>query len=147
MFLMLQQPQPGDCVIASGEQHSVSEFVVRAFAEVGIEIEFSGEGVDEIGLATKVGRDRLRERCGILAEGNTAVEPGDAVVRIDPRYFRPTEVETLLGDPSLAREVLGWSAEIGFETLMSEMVGKDLLQAQCDGVLRAEGFDVRERRE
>ncbi len=147
MYLMLQQDQPGDYVVATGEQHSVREFVVRAFAEVGVRLAFTGAGVDEVGAVESVDEARLEECCGPLACTGAPVAPGDVVVRVDPRYFRPTEVETLLGDPTRAHEVLGWSAQIPFADLVAEMVREDLGHAQRDGVLRAEGFLVREPHE
>jgi len=150
MYLMLQQDEPGDYVIASGEQHSVRELVGRAFAEVGIEVAFSGHGVDEVGTVSGPDESRLELACGPLAGGRVpaaTVAPGDVVVRVDPRYFRPTEVATLLGDPSRAKAVLGWSAATGFDELVSEMVHEDLGHAQRDGALRAEGFLVREPHE
>jgi len=147
MHLMLQQDEPGDYVIATGEQHSVREFVQMAFAEVGVQLSFSGEGVDEVGTVAEVDETRLEECCGPLTCNGAPVSPGDAVVRVDPRYFRPTEVETLLGDPTRAREAFGWSAQITFGELVSEMVREDLGHAQRDGVLRAEGFAVREPHE
>jgi GDPmannose 4,6-dehydratase len=147
MHLMLQQDEPGDYVVATGEQHSVREFVQRAFTEVGVELAFSGEGVDEVGTVAAVDAARLEECCGPLTRNGGPVATGDIVVRVDPRYFRPTEVETLLGDPSKARDVLGWTAETRFEELVSEMVREDLVHAQRYGVLRAEGFTVREPHE
>jgi GDPmannose 4,6-dehydratase len=105
MWLMLQQDKPDDYVLASGESHSVREFVDLAFAEVGIQIEWSGQGTDE------KGRD-----------GKT----GHVLVEIDPRYFRPTEVEHLLGDPAKAHKVLGWRHETGFDALVAEMVRADV---------------------
>ncbi|RSD35380.1 MAG: GDPmannose 4,6-dehydratase [Methanohalophilus sp.] len=105
MWLMLQQDEPEDFVIATGEMHSVREFVELAFREVGIEIEWKGEGVDEVGLDS---------------------ETGKVLVEIDPRYYRPTEVELLIGDPSKAREKLGWNSNVGFNELVSFMVKKDL---------------------
>ena len=105
-WLMLQQEEAEDFVIATGEQYSVREFVQRAAAELGITLEFRGAGVDEIGVVTAVAKTRgeLRARC----------KPGDVIVRVDPRYFRPTEVETLLGDPAKAKAKLGWEPTIGF---------------------------------
>ena len=150
MYLMLQQDEPGDYVIATGEQHSVREFVQRAFAEVGIEVAFAGADTDEIGTVSAVDSARLEECCGPLAgsRGTAApLAPGDVVLRVDPRYFRPTEVSTLLGDPSRAKAVLGWSAVATFDELVTEMVREDLGHARRDGVLRAEGFSVREPRE
>ena len=118
-WLMLQQQKPEDFVIASGEQHSVREFVVKAALLCGMQIQWQGKGVDETGMDTGSGR---------------------VVVRIDPRYFRPTEVETLLGDPCKARAKLGWSSEVSFESLVSEMVQSDRELARRDAVIAREGF-------
>ena len=105
MWLMMQQDQPDDYVLATGEMHSVREFIEKAFAEVGRQIAWSGEGVDEVGKDAKT---------------------GDVLVQVDPRYFRPTEVEQLLGDPRKAQGKLGWKHETGFEALVKEMVAADL---------------------
>jgi GDPmannose 4,6-dehydratase len=105
MWLMLQQAQPDDYVLASGEAHSVREFAERAFACVGRPIEWAGKGADEVGLDAKTGKD---------------------LVRIDPRYFRPTEVDELLGDPGKARARLGWTHKTSFAELVAEMVASDL---------------------
>jgi GDPmannose 4,6-dehydratase len=105
MWAVLQQPEPGDYVLATGEGHTVREFVEHAFAQIGRSIAWSGQGIDEIGTDSKSGK---------------------VIVRIDPRYFRPTEVERLLGDARKAREKLGWYPKIGFKTLVAEMVAEDL---------------------
>ena len=105
MWLMLQQDQPDDYVLATGESHSVREFIERAFAEVGRTIEWRGAGADEVGADAKSGQD---------------------LVAVDPRYFRPSEVEQLIGDPTKARTKLGWRHEVGFEDLVKEMVASDL---------------------
>jgi len=105
MWLMLQQPQPDDYVLATGEAHSVREFIELAFGEIGIEIGWQGEASEEHGLCRKTGR---------------------TLVRVDPRYFRPTEVDILLGDPAKARAKLGWSHRVGFRDLVREMVASDL---------------------
>ncbi len=124
MHLMLQQDEPGDYVIASGEQHSVREFCVRAFAEVGIGLAFRGAGLDEVGVVDSVDADllaRARNGNGGAAAASRrrrprrALAPGRVLVKVDPRYFRPTEVGSLIGDASKARERLGWRPEIGFE--------------------------------
>ncbi len=120
-WLMLQQDQPEDFVIATGEQHSVREFVEVAARELGMEIEWRGSGVEETGVHKANGR---------------------TVVAVDPRYFRPTEVETLLGDPSRAREKLGWAPTVGFHEMVREMVRHDLQEAQRDALCIAEGFPV-----
>lgn len=118
-WLMLQHDQPDDFVIATGEQHSVREFVTRAAAQFGMNIEWRGRGLDEQGVNTRTARP---------------------VVRIDPRYFRPTEVETLLGDSSKARRLLGWSPRIDFNTLITEMVDADRELARRDALILREGF-------
>jgi len=118
-WLMLQQSEPDDFVIATGEQHSVREFVVLAGRKLGMRIEWRGQGVDEQGIDTK---------------------SGQVVVRIDPRYFRPTEVETLLGDATKARSRLGWNPEIEFDALVTEMVAEDLEIARRDSAVAREGF-------
>ena len=130
-WLMLQQPQPDDFVIATGEQHSVRELVVAAFAEAGIEIGFEGSGADEKGVVQAVDRD---------ANHPISCAPGAEVVNVDPRYFRPTEVESLLGDPSKAERVLGWRPRVRFPELVSEMVGEDLELAARDRHSREHGF-------
>ncbi len=111
MWMMLQQDQPDDYVLATGENHSIREFVERAFGEVGRSIEWSGEGLDEIGRDARTGQ---------------------ALVAVDPRYFRPTEVEQLIGDPSKANQKLGWRHEVGFEELVREMVTSDLETVKRD---------------
>jgi GDPmannose 4,6-dehydratase len=125
-WLMLQQPEPDDFVIATGKQFSVRDFVNAAGALLGMSLEWSGEGVEEVGIDSTTGR---------------------ALVRIDPRYFRPTEVDTLLGDPAKAREKLGWSAEIGFSDLVSEMVSEDLAEAKRDAMIAKEGYKIYSRHE
>jgi len=121
MWLMLQQNQPDDYVVATGEAHSVREFVELAFAQIGIDIEWQGEGVDEKGLDKATGK---------------------ILVEVDPRYFRPTEVEILLGDPTKAREKLGWQPKVTFRELVSMMVDADLEEAKRDLFCQNEGFKV-----
>ena len=120
-WLMLQQDEPEDYVIATGEQHSVREFVERAAGQLGYRMEWRGTGVEEEGVDGASGR---------------------VIVRVDPRYFRPTEVDTLLGDASKAREKLGWKPQIGFEQLVEEMVASDLALAQRDSHMVRQGFKV-----
>ncbi|SOZ37931.1 GDP-mannose 4,6-dehydratase [Cupriavidus neocaledonicus] len=134
-WLMLQQPAAEDFVIASGEQHSVREFVQRAARELGITITFHGSGVDEVGIVEHVDPPA---RGGIAP----ACKPGEIVVRVDRRYFRPTEVETLLGDASRARERLGWSPRIGFAELVREMIEADYAAARRDALVRLAGFQA-----
>jgi len=118
-WLMLQQETPDDFVIATGEQHSVHEFVTLAAREIGIELKWDGQGIDEKAYD---------------------VTSGKLIVAVDPRYFRPTEVETLLGDPSKAREKLGWVPEISFMELVREMAAADLRGAERDALIKKEGF-------
>ncbi|HET7132595.1 MAG TPA: GDP-mannose 4,6-dehydratase [Gammaproteobacteria bacterium] len=125
-WLMLQQVAPEDYVIATGEQHSVRAFVVLAARLLGMELAWRGKGVDEHAVDQGTGR---------------------TVVRVDPRYFRPTEVDTLLGDPSKARAQLGWRPEIGFEALVREMVEEDRKLAERDALVAREGFTVHSPRE
>ncbi len=129
-WLMLQQDEPEDFVIATGEQHSVREFVHLSAKELGIELEFTGEGVDEVAIVSKVNNP----------EATPGFKMGEVIVRVDPRYFRPTEVETLLGDPTRAKEKLGWVPEISFESMISEMVAHDLEAAKKQALLKRHGF-------
>lgn len=129
-WLMLQQEAPEDFVIATGQQHSVREFIQWSTAELGITLEFTGSGVDEIGRVAAV--------TGDLAP---AVKVGDVLLRIDPRYFRPAEVETLLGDATKAREKLGWVPEITVQEMCAEMVRADLQEARRHALLKAHGHD------
>ena len=128
---MLQQETADDYVIATGTQISVREFVKLSAKEAGIELEFSGEGVDEVATVK-----------AITGDNAPALKVGDVIVRIDPRYFRPAEVETLLGDPSKAREKLGWVPQISVEEMCAEMVANDLNKAKQLVLLKANGHDV-----
>jgi GDPmannose 4,6-dehydratase len=130
-WMMLQQEQAEDFVIATGKQISVREFVRMSAREAGIELEFSGTGVEEIGTVTSVDATKA-----------PAVKPGDVIVRVDPRYFRPAEVETLLGNPAKAKEKLGWVPEITVEEMCSEMVAADLDTAKQHSLLKAHGHQV-----
>jgi GDPmannose 4,6-dehydratase len=127
MWLMLQQDQPDDYVIATGQQHSVREFVQRTAADLGITLRFEGEGTDEIGVVEAVSGDEVR-CCS-----------GDVIVRVDPRYFRPAEVETLLGDATKARERLGWQPATSFDELVREMTQVDLREARREHIVAQAG--------
>jgi GDPmannose 4,6-dehydratase len=131
-WLMLQQDTPEDFVIATGEQHSVRSFVDRAAAEIGIILAWQGSGIAQTAVVEQV--DSL--------DSGFKVVPGQVAVRVDPRYFRPTEVETLLGDPRKAREKLGWVTTTSFEQLVSEMVTFDLEEAKRDALCQTEGFQT-----
>jgi GDPmannose 4,6-dehydratase len=128
-WLILQQDSPDDYVIATGAQYSVRQFIEEAVKHLGISISWEGHGVDELGR---------------VAENSDDYGPkaGDVIVRIDTRYFRPTEVETLLGDASKARKKLGWKPRISFAQLVAEMITEDLAIAQRDAVVAKEGFKV-----
>ncbi|KXJ55894.1 MAG: GDP-mannose 4,6 dehydratase [Neptuniibacter sp. Phe_28] len=130
-WMMLQQDNPEDFVIATGKQISVREFVRMSAAEVGITLEFKGEGIDEYGVIA-----------GITGDDAPALKKGDVVVRVDPKYFRPAEVETLLGDPTKAKEKLGWVPEITVEEMCAEMVQNDLNSAKQHALLKKHGYDV-----
>jgi len=129
-WLMLQQQQPEDFVIATGVQYSVRQFVEASARELGISIEFRGDGPQEVGVVAGVSGD--------LA----CCSPGDVIVRVDPRYFRPSEVETLLGDPTKAREKLGWSPLITFPELVREMTLGDYTSAKRDRLVKSAGFQA-----
>ncbi len=166
MWLMLQQDQADDFVVATGEQHSVRDFINAAAERLGLTLEWTGEGVDEVGTVQTFDQDRLMTLLQQQMEGessstkeafiadtlkviesNTRLQPGQEIVRIDPRYFRPAEVETLLGDPTKAREKLGWSPEISFQDLVQEMVEEDFSEARRDQLNLQAGFSVHGVRE
>ncbi|HIF9399497.1 TPA: GDP-mannose 4,6-dehydratase [Photobacterium damselae] len=130
-WMMLQQEMADDFVIATGKQISVREFVRMSAKEAGIELEFTGTGVDEIATVTTVDREKA-----------PSVNVGDVIVRVSPKFFRPAEVETLLGDPSKANEKLGWTPEITVEEMCAEMVANDINKAKQHALLKANGFDV-----
>ncbi|MGW8322517.1 MAG: GDP-mannose 4,6-dehydratase, partial [Thermodesulfobacteriota bacterium] len=134
-WLMLQQAEPEDFVIATGAQYSVRDVVNAAFAEVGVGLEWKGSGVGEKGVVARI--NKAREGA---TPGANHIRPGQLVVEVDPRYFRPTEVETLLGDASRAREKLGWSPKVSFGDLVSEMVREDLAAAERDHLCQRKGF-------
>lgn len=135
-WLMLQQVKPVDFVIATGRQYSVRQFIDMSASELGLTLRWSGTGINEIAHIASVQGDKA-PGCRI----------GDTIVRIDPRYFRPSEVETLLGDPSKARELLGWVPKTTTEELVAEMVAHDLDQARRHALLKRSGFNVSVSRE
>jgi GDPmannose 4,6-dehydratase len=130
-WLMLQQAQPEDFVIATGVQHSVREFVLLAARELGIAMRFEGEGLQEVGIVAA-----LRE-----PQRTPALRVGDVIVRVDPRYLRPAEVHTLLGDATRAREKLGWQPEVTLEAMVQEMMAADVALARKRSLLRHAGFE------
>ncbi len=130
-WLMLQQDNPEDFVIATGVQYSVRQFIEWSAAELGITLEFSGEGVEEIAVVKSIEGDNA-----------PALKPGDVIMRIDPQYFRPAEVETLLGDPSNAKTKLGWEPELTVQEMCAEMVVEDLKTAKRHALLKEHGYEL-----
>jgi GDPmannose 4,6-dehydratase len=130
-WLMLQQDQPEDFVIASGLQFTVREFIIRSANQLGISLKFEGSGENEKAIVSSIEGDRA-----------PALKKGDVIVQIDPRYYRPTEVETLLGDAAKAKTKLGWSPEITLDQMIVEMVANDLSEAKQHVLLRNNGYDV-----
>ena len=130
-WMMLQQDKPEDFVIATGVQYSVREFIQWAASELGVDLEFSGTGVDEIATVANITGDKA-----------PMLKVGDVIMRIDPRYFRPAEVETLLGNPAKAKNVLGWEPEITAQEMCAEMVADDLRAAHRHALLKSHGLQV-----
>jgi GDPmannose 4,6-dehydratase len=138
-WLMLQQDEPEDFVIATGQQISVRDFVVKTAAELGITLGFEGEGLDEVGKVTAINPD--------VADANITLKVGDVVIAVDEKYYRPAEVETLLGDPAYAKNKLGWEPSTTLDEMISEMVAGDLGQAKKNRLLMKEGYEVNQARE
>ena len=130
-WMMLQQDAPDDFVIATGVQYSVREFIIWTAAELGITLEFQGKGVEEKAIVAAIDGDKA-----------PAVSVGDVILKIDPRYFRPAEVETLLGNPAKAKAVLGWTPEITAQEMCAEMVAFDLQAARRHALLKSHGMDL-----
>ena len=130
-WMMLQQEVPDDFVIATGVQYSVRQFIEWSAAELGVTLKFEGQGVDETATVTT-----------IVGDNAPALKVGDVIVQIDPRYFRPTEVETLLGDPTKAKAKLGWVPEITVQEMCAEMVASDLAQAKQHALLKQHGYNI-----
>ena len=130
-WLMLQQDEPDDFVIATGKQVSVRDFVSKSAAQLGIDLRFEGQGVNEVAIVQAVSGDKAR-----------AIEIGDVIVKVDSRYFRPAEVETLLGDPTKAKEKLGWIPEITLDQMIIEMVAHDFDLASQHALLKKNGYKI-----
>lgn len=130
-WLMLQQEKPEDFVIATGVTTTVRDFVKMAFREIGIELEFKGKDIDEVGIVAS------------SSKSDFFLEEGAEIIGVDPRYFRPTEVELLIGDPTKAKEKLGWTPKYDLPTLVSEMVQKDIELFKRDQLLKNAGFEVK----
>lgn len=130
-WLMLQQEKPEDFVIATGVQFTVREFIVRSAKELGISIKFEGKAEEEKGVVAQISGDKA-----------PALKVGDVIVQVDSRYYRPTEVATLLGDPNKAKEKLGWMPKITLDQMIAEMVAFDLERSKSFALLKKHGFDV-----
>jgi GDPmannose 4,6-dehydratase len=130
-WLMLQQDKPEDFCIATGKQYSVRQFIKWSARELGISLKFEGVGLDEVGIVDSIEGD-----------SSSILSPGDIIIRIDNRFFRPAEVETLLGDPTKAKEKLGWTPEITVQEMCKEMVNNDLQEAKKNILLRKNNFPV-----
>ena len=135
MWLMLQQESPEDFVIATGKTTSIRSFVIKAFQQVGVELEFSGKGANETAVVSSI------------QNGNYNFKLGDVVVKIDSNYFRPTEVDLLIGDASKARQKLGWSPQYDLEMMIKEMIESDLALFQRDQILAKAGFEIKQENE
>ena len=140
-WLILQQDQPDDYVIATGEQHSVRDFCIKAFEEIGITLEWRGKGASEEGFVADVTPVKTLERYKGLVRVRPVMK-GQVMVSVDPRYFRPTEVDTLLGDPGKARRKLGWKTEISFDEMVLEMVANDLEEGAREAICKRNGFPI-----
>jgi GDPmannose 4,6-dehydratase len=130
-WMMLQQDQPEDFVIATGHQYTVRQFIEWSAAELGVTLKFQGDGVNEVASVVDIQGDHA-----------PALKLGQIIVKIDPRYFRPTEVETLLGDPGKAKQKLGWVPEITVQEMCKEMISNDLGEAKRQALLKQHGYNV-----
>ena len=138
---MLQQDQPNDFVIATGEQHSVRDFVREAARALGITVEFTGKGLEEKGIVSSIDKAYF----GTLLPNTYShlkLDTGQTIVAVDPAYFRPTEVETLLGDASKAHDLLGWRPRTAFPDMVKEMTQEDLILAARDALCLHYGFNI-----
>jgi len=135
-WMMLQQDQPKDYVIATGVQYSVRQFIEKSAAQLGITLRFEGQGISEYAVVVAISGDKA-----------PSLKLGDVVVRVDPNYFRPAEVETLLGDPSLAKKDLGWIPQITLDEMVQEMMASDLEQARQHALLKLHGYSVQVSKE
>ena len=143
MHLILQQPTGGDYVVATGVTTEVREFARLAFAELGLKVEFHGEGIDEVGVLTSIDEDRFNSQVGIEYLEQLRKRIGDEVVAVDPAYFRPTEVELLIGDPSKAMKTLGWKPEHSLSDIVTDMMQSDVKLMKRDTYLRQGGFETK----
>ena len=143
MHLILQQPTGGDYVVATGVTTEVREFARLAFAELGLNVEFHGEGINEVGVLTSIDEDRFNSQVGIEYLEHLRKRIGDEVVAVDPAYFRPTEVDLLIGDPSKAMKILGWKPEYSLSDIVTDMIQSDVKLMKRDTYLRQGGFETK----
>jgi GDPmannose 4,6-dehydratase len=135
---MLQQDEPEDFVIATGKQYSVRQFIEKAAAELGIKLEWRGKGTEEVGVVSALARTALAEEAAEHCDKK--LEVGAKIVAIDRKYFRPAEVETLLGDASKAKAKLGWTAKTSFAQLVKEMMASDVAEATREAIIAKHGY-------
>ena len=143
MHLILQQPTGGDYVVATGVTTEVREFARLSFAELGLNIEFRGEGIDEVGVLTSINEDRFNSQVGIEYLEQLRKRIGDEVLAVDPAYFRPTEVDLLIGDPTKAMNILGWKPEYSLSDIVTDMVQSDVKLMKRDTYLKQGGFETK----
>ena len=143
MHLILQQPTGGDYVVATGVTTEVREFAHLSFAELGLNIEFRGEGIDEVGVLTSINEDRFNSQVGIEYLKQLRKRIGDEVLAVDPAYFRPTEVDLLIGDPTKAMNILGWKPEYSLSDIVTDMVQSDVKLMKRDTYLKQGGFETK----
>ena len=143
MHLILQQPTGGDYVVATGVTTEVREFARLSFAELGLNVEFHGEGIDEVGVLTSIDEDRFNSQVGIEYLEYLRKRIGDEVVAVDPAYFRPTEVDLLIGDPSKAMKILGWKPEYSLSDIVTDMMQSDVKLMKRDTYLKQGGFETK----
>ena len=143
MHLILQQPTGGDYVVATGVTTEVREFARLSFAELGLNVEFHGEGIDEVGVLTSIDENRFNSQVGTEYLEQIRKRIGDEVVAVDPAYFRPTEVDLLIGDPTKAMNILGWKPEYSLSDIVTDMVQSDVKLMKRDTYLRQGGFETK----
>ena len=138
-WLMMQQDEPEDFVIASGEKRSVRKFIEDAMSYIGVELEWKGEGVNEIGIISNIDTKKYMKK---VSESPKNISIGSVLIKIDPFYYRPTDVDVLLGDASLAKEKLGWKPEISFEKMVSDMMDEDIFLAKREKKITSSGSRI-----
>ncbi|MDL2243411.1 GDP-mannose 4,6-dehydratase [Bacteroidales bacterium OttesenSCG-928-J19] len=142
MYLILQQDQPDDYVIATGVTTTIRDFIKKAFAEIGVTVEFYGTGADEVGKIVSIDQDEFVRKVGEEYYETFSKRIGDEVVKVDPQYFRPTEVELLIGDPTKSKTRLGWKPEYDLEMLIKDMMNSDLKTMKKETYLKEGGYRI-----